>query len=325
MRAVVHDVPGNEHVLRMGDVPRPDLGRGDVRIRVAAAGVNRADLLQRRGLYPPPEGASETLGLECSGTVFEVGPDVADFAPGDRVMALLTGGGYAEEVVAPARSTMKTPLCLTDIEAGGVPEAFLTAFLNLFLIADLQPGETALIQGGSGGVGTAAIQLVTATGAQVVVTAGSKDRCARCLDLGADAAVDYHREDFVEHVLEITDGRGADVVLDCIGASYLCKHFEALAVGGRLVVIGLQGGATAEIDLSLLLRRRISLTGSTLRARPTDEKGRLIDAFLARFGPDLESGKIVPVIDRFLPFDQASEAHRLLASGEIFGKIILRP
>ncbi len=325
MRAVVHDVPGNEYVLRIGDVSQPELGPGEVRIRVAAAGVNRADLLQRRGLYPPPEGASEILGLECSGTVLEVGEDVNHFVPGDRVMALLTGGGYAEEVVVPARCTMKTPSGLTNIEAGGVPEVFLTAFLNLFLIAELQPGETALIQGGSGGVGTAAIQLVTAAGARAVVTAGSEDRCQRCLDLGAIAAIDYHQDDFVEQTLDVTKGRGADVVLDCIGANYLSRHLQALAVGGRMVVIGLQGGATEEIDLSYLMRRRISLTGSTLRARPTEEKGLIIDSFLDRFGSDLETGALSPIIDRFLPFDQASEAHRLLASGEIFGKVILSP
>ena len=294
-------------------------------VRVAAAGVNRADLLQRRGLYSPPPGASEILGLECAGTVSEFGDGVEGFAVGDRVMALLAGGGYAEEVVVPAACVMATPPCLSDIEAGGVPEVFITAFLNLFLVGGLEPGTTALVHGGSGGVGTTTIQLAKAAGARIVVTAGSDERCRRCLELGADAAVNYREQDFVAVARELTGGHGANVVLDCIGAPYLERHLEVLASGGRLVIIGLQGGSRAELDLAVLMRKRITIAGSTLRARPVEEKARIISAFLERFGAHLADGRIRPVVDRTLPFEQAAEAHRLLAAGEIFGKIVLTP
>jgi putative PIG3 family NAD(P)H quinone oxidoreductase len=320
----VYDHPGDEDVLRVGEVSRPSLGAGEVRIRVAAAGVNRADLLQRRGLYPPPPGASEVLGLECAGAITGIGAGVTGFEPGQRVMALLSGGGYAEEAVVPAVCVMHTPDGLTDEEAAGVPEVFITAFLNLFLIGVLDRGQTALVHGGSGGVGTAAIQLAKTAGARVLVTAGSADRCANCVELGADAAFNHREEDFARRVLESTDDAGIEVVLDCIGAPYLERHLEVLAVGGRLVVIGLQGGATAEIDLSRLMRRRLSVTGSTLRARPTEEKGRIIRAFLYRFGADLTGARIRPVVDRVVPLDKVADAHRAMAAGEIFGKLILK-
>ena len=324
MRAIVFDQPGDEDVLRVGEVSRPSLGAGEVRIRVAAAGVNRADLLQRRGLYPPPPGASEVLGLECAGTITGIGAGVTGFQPGKRVMALLSGGGYAEEAVVPAVCVMHTPDGLTDEEAAGVPEVFITAFLNLFLIGGLDRGQTALVHGGSGGVGTAAIQLAKTAGARVLVTAGSADRCAHCVVLGADAAFNHREEDFAQKALERTDGAGIEVVLDCIGAPYLERHLEVLAIGGRLVVIGLQGGATAEIDLSRLMRRRLSVTGSTLRGRPVEEKGRIIHAFVDRFGTDLEAGRIKPVIDRVVPLEEVADAHRAMAAGEIFGKLVLR-
>jgi putative PIG3 family NAD(P)H quinone oxidoreductase len=325
MRAVVFDEPGDESVLRVAEVPNPACGPGEVLVRIAAAGVNRADLLQRRGLYPPPPGASEILGLECAGTVSEVGDGVEGFAAGDRVMALLAGGGYAEQVVVPAACVMATPPCLSDFEAGGVPEVFITAFLNLFLVGGLEPGATALVHGGSGGVGTAAIQLVKAEGARIVVTAGSDERCRRCRELGADAAVDYREQDFVAAARELTDDHGVEVVLDCVGAPYLDRHLEVLATNGRLVVIGLQGGSRAELDLAALMRKRITIAGSTLRARPVEEKGRIIGAFLERFGTRLADGRIRPIIDRTYAFDQAAEAHRALAEGEIFGKAVLTP
>jgi putative PIG3 family NAD(P)H quinone oxidoreductase len=325
MRAVVFLQPGDESALHVAEVPNPACGPGEVRIRIAAAGVNRADLLQRRGLYPPPAGASEVLGLECAGTVSELGEGVEGFSLGDRVMALLAGGGYAEEVVAPPGCVMATPERLTDTEAGGVPEVFITAFLNLFLVGGLDPGATALGHGGSGGVGTAAIQLVKAAGGRIVVTAGSDKRCRRCRELGADAAVNYHEQDFVAAARDLTNDRGVDVVLDCVGAPYLDRHLEVLATGGRLVVIGLQGGSLAELDLPRLMRKRITIAGSTLRARPVEEKGRIIRAFLDRFGDHLANGTIRPVIDRTYPFEQASEAHRALAEGEIFGKVVLTP
>jgi putative PIG3 family NAD(P)H quinone oxidoreductase len=325
MRAVVFDAPGDESVLRVAEVPEPACGHGELRIRVAAAGVNRADLLQRRGHYPPPPGASEILGLECAGTVIEVGREVPSFAAGQRVMALLTGGGYAEQAVAPCGCVVPVPDALSDLEAGGLPEVFLTAFLNLFLIGGLAEDGLALVHGGSGGVGTAAIQLAKAAGARVVVTAGSDERCRRCLELGADAAVNHRDQDFVAAVSELSDGRGVDLVLDCVGGPYLRRHLEALAVGGRLVVIGLQGGTCAELDLARLMRKRLTIAGSTLRARPVEDKERIVRAFLHRFGERLADGRLRPVIDRSLPFERAVEAHRTLAAGEVFGKVVLVP
>jgi len=323
VQAVIFDEPGDEDVLRVAHVPAPCLGDGEVRIAVAGAGVNRADLLQRRGLYPPPPGTSEIIGLECAGTIIEIGAGVVSLAPGNRVMALLAGGGYATETVVPSVCVMRTPQDLTNLEAAAVPEVFITAYLNLFLIGGLESGSTALVHGGSGGVGTAAIQLAKCAGARVFVTAGSDDRCQACLELGADAAFSYRKDDFTAASIDATDGHGVDVVLDCIGGPYLDHHLDVLAPDGRLVVIGLQGGAQAELDLSRLLRKRLSITGSTLRARPADEKGRIIEAFIERFGPDLETGAIRPILDRVLPLDEVAEAHRLLAAGEIFGKLVL--
>ncbi len=312
-------------MLRVAEVTTPVCGPTDVRIRVSGAGVNRADLLQRRGLYPPPHGASDILGLECSGWIDEIGTDVDGFSIGDRVMALLTGGGYAEQVVAPAAAVMHVPRDLSEVDAGGLPEVFLTAFLNLFMLGGLEAGGTALVHGGSGGVGTAAIQLILAAGARPLVTAGSEERCDRCRDIGALAAYNYREENWTEEALGATDGGGVDVVLDCVGAPYLGHHLEVLAIGGRLVVIGLQGGAQADLDLSLIMRKRLTIVGSTLRARPVAEKGRIVTAFQERFGEALEGGSIRPIVDRVLPFDRAAEAHRLLAAGEIFGKVILTP
>ena len=323
MKVVVFDKPGEEDVLRVAELPSPDLGDGEVRIAIAGAGVNRADLLQRRGLYPPPPGASDIIGLECAGTLTEIGGGIEDLAVGDRVMALLAGGGYATETVVPSVSVMRTPQNLTDLEAAGLPEVFITAFLNLFLIGGLKSDSTALVHGGSGGVGTAAIQLAKCAGARVFVTAGSPDRCQACLELGADAAFNHRQDDFSAATLDATDGHGVDVVLDCIGASYLDRHLDVLAPYGQLVVIGLQGGAQTEIDLARLMRKRITLTGSTLRARPVDEKGRIIEAFVRRFGPELVTGAIRTIIDRVLPMEEVAEAHRLLAAGEIFGKLVL--
>jgi putative PIG3 family NAD(P)H quinone oxidoreductase len=323
MQAVTFDQPGDEDVLRLAKVPAQDLGEGEVRIAVAGAGVNRADLLQRQGLYPPPPGASEIIGLECAGTITEIAAGIDDLAIGDRVMALLAGGGYATGAVVPSVCVMRTPQRLTDLEAAGVPEVFITAFLNLFLIGGLEPGSTALVHGGSGGVGTAAIQLAKCAGARVFVTAGSEDRCRACLELGADAAYNHRREDFLTATLDATDGHGVEVVLDCIGGAYLDRHLDVLAPQGRLVVIGLQSGAQAELDLSRLMRKRLTITGSTLRARPVEEKGRIIEAFDRRFGPELVTGAIRPIVDRVLPLERVSEAHRLLAAGEIFGKLVL--
>lgn len=323
MQAVVFDQPGDEEVLRVAEVSPPTLRDGEVRIAVTGAGINRADLLQRRGLYPPPPGASEIIGLECAGTLTEIGAGIDDLAVGDRVMALLAGGGYATEAVVPSVCVMRTPENFTDLEAASIPEVFITAFLNLFLIGDLEPDSTVLVHGGSGGVGTAAIQLARCAGARVFVTAGSEDRCRACLDLGAEAAFNYREIDFLSATLDATGGYGVDVVLDCIGGEYLDRHLDVLAIYGRLVVIGLQGGARAEIDLTRLMRKRLTITGSTLRARPAEEKGRIIEAFVRRFGPDLMTGAIRPILDRVLPLEEVAEAHRLLADGKIFGKLVL--
>jgi putative PIG3 family NAD(P)H quinone oxidoreductase len=323
MRAVVFDEPGDEDVLRVAEVAPPGLGAGEVRIAVTGAGVNRADLLQRRGLYPPPPGASEIIGLECSGAIIEVGAGVDDLAVGDRVMALLAGGGYATETVAPSVCVMRTPEALSDLEAAAVPEVYITAFLNLLEIGEMKEGTTALVHGGSGGVGTAAIQLAKRSGARIFVTAGSAVRCQACLDVGADAAFNHREDDFVARALDATDGHGVDLVLDCIGAPYLERHLDVLAPCGRLVVIGLQGGVRAELDLRRLMRKRLTVAGSTLRARPVEEKGRIIETFIQRFGPDLVTGSIRPVIDRVLPLERVAEGHRLLAAGEIFGKLVL--
>jgi putative PIG3 family NAD(P)H quinone oxidoreductase len=324
VRAIVFDEPGDPSVMRIGEAPAPMLQPGSIRIRVAATSVNRADLLQRQGLYPPPPGASAILGLECAGEVAEVAEGVDGWKVGERAMALLSGGGYAEEVVVPAGCAMKVPAVLSLEEAAGIPETFLTVFLNVFELGALRDGGSLLVHGGGSGIGTAAIQLAKLTGGTIVVTAGSREKCARCLELGADRAVNYREEDFVEAVREQTSGRGVDVVLDSIGAPYLERNLEALAVEGRLVVIGLMGGANAPIGLGRLLVRRLSLIGSTMRARSVDAKAATITGFEARFGAALAAGRIRPVIDRILPLAEASEAHRAVAASEHFGKLILR-
>jgi putative PIG3 family NAD(P)H quinone oxidoreductase len=323
VKAVIFDRYGDEDVLRVDEVPPPELRAGELRIAVRTAGVNRADLLQRRGLYPPPSGASTILGLECAGTVTEVGEQVDGFAVSDRVMALLAGGGYAEQVVVDARCVMMVPSGLDDAAAGGLPETFLTAFLNLCLLGGLGPGDSVLIHGGSGGVGTAAIQLANSLGATALATAGSDQRCQRCRELGARDAFNYRTEDFLQRTRDATNGRGVDVVLDCIGAAYLERNLSVLTPGGRLVVIGLMGGARAELDLARLLRQRLTVVGSTLRSRSADEKGRIIEGFFSRFGNAVDRGALAPVIDLVLPLASAAEAHRLLVTGQIFGKIVL--
>jgi putative PIG3 family NAD(P)H quinone oxidoreductase len=302
------------------------MGATDVRIRVRATAVNRADLLQRQGLYPPPPGASPILGLECAGDVQEVGAAVRGLTVGQRVMALLTGGGYAEEAVVDRGSVMPVPDALGYEEAGAFPEAFLTAFSNLFLpgLGAIASGEAALVHGGGGGVGTAAIQLLREGGHAAYVTVGSEEKGRRCVELGARAAIDYRNEDFVARVRELTQGRGASVILDHIGAHYLAANLSALAVGGRLVLIGLMGGARGDVNLAELLIKRLSVIGSTLRSRPNEEKARIVRALLERFGSALAAGRLRPPIHRVLPLAEAAEAHRLMQASEHFGKIVLR-
>ena len=324
MRAIVVEKPGDETRMRIAEVPAPELVPEALRIRVAATAVNRADLLQRQGLYPPPPGASPLLGLECAGEVFEVGEGVSGWQVGDRAMALLAGGGYAEEVVVHAGSAMPVPERLDLEQAAAIPEVFLTVFLNVFQLGGLAEGGAALVHGGGSGIGTAAIQMLKAAGATAIVTAGSEAKCARCRELGADVAVDYRSGDFVAAVTDATGGRGSDVVLDSIGAPYLEKNLAALRTGGRLILIGLMGGAKAELNLGALLMRRLHVVGSTLRARPEAEKAAIVSGFLARFGEALAGGEIGPVVDRVLPLAEAPDAHRLVKASEHFGKVVLR-
>lgn len=315
--------PGDASVLQLGTTSQPDLLPGEVLLAVHAAGVNRADILQRRGLYPPPPGASTILGLECAGTVIATSPDVSHPVPGDRVMALLPGGGYAERVTVAASSTMPIPAQWSFVEGAATPEVFLTAYLNMFQLGRLTPGASVLVHGGSGGVGTAAIQLARAAGARIAVTAGGPDRCRRCEKLGADLAIDYREQDFVAEIQAFTKGNGVDVVVDCIGAKYLGQNLECLATGRRLVVIGRMGGSTAELDLGLVMGKRLEIIGSTLRSRPIADKANIVRGFLEDFGDALIDGRIRPLVDRVESLTNAAAAHRALEAGEIFGKVVL--
>jgi tumor protein p53-inducible protein 3 len=324
MKAILIERPGNEDVLKPGDFPDPVPGPADLLVNVRCAAINRADLMQRQGFYPPPPGASPILGLECSGVVAAVGEEVKGWRPGDRAMALLPGGGYAEKVIVDYGSAMRVPAVLSDEEAAAVPEVYLTAFLNLFMLAEVKAGEAVLIHGGGSGVGTASIQLLNLAGARSIVTAGSDTKCEQCLKFGASAAINYNSGPFAPKVKAATNERGADVILDSIGGAYLMPNIEALAQGGRLVLIGLMKGAKSEIDLSQVLRRHLKIFGSTLRTRSTAEKAKIVSAFLTGFGRELETGGIRPPIYRTLPIAEASTAHRMMQSSEHFGKIVLQ-
>ena len=326
MRAIVIPEPGDESVLEVGEAPSPAMGEADVRIRVRATAVNRADLLQRQGLYPPPPGTSPILGLECGGDVLAVGAAVRDFTVGERVMALLTGGGYAEEAVAHHGSVMRVPDGMSYEEAGAFPEAFLTAFSNLFLpgLGAIAGGESALVHGGGGGVGTAAIQLLREAGHAAFVTVGSEEKGRRCVELGARVAINYRSEDFAARVRALTQGRGVHVILDHIGAQYLAANLSTLAVNGRLVLIGLMGGMRSDINLAELLVKRLSIIGSTLRSRPNEDKARIVRALLDRFASALAASRLRPPIHQVLPLAEAAAAHRLMQSSDHFGKIVLR-
>jgi putative PIG3 family NAD(P)H quinone oxidoreductase len=323
LRAIVVARPGGPEQLHIEELPDPVAREGEIVVRVAGAGINRADLLQRQGLYPPPPGASNILGLEASGVVAGVGPSVESITLGDRVMLLVEGGGYAELVAVRAAQVVPVPDNIDLITAGGIPEVFITAHDALFTRGHLQDGETVLIHGGGGGVGTAAIQLARQRGCRVLVTAGSAAKLERCLELGADAGINYRSEDFVARTRELTDGRGADVVLDIMGASYLEQNLQAVATDGRIVVIGMQGGTHADIDLGAMMRRRISLISTALRARPSAQKAAIVAAFAADVVPALAEGRIRAVVDRVLPLEDAGEAHRLMEGGDVVGKIVL--
>jgi len=309
-----------------GERPDPVPGPGEVLIRVAGAGVNRPDILQRIGLYPPPRGASDLPGLEVSGTVAALGREVQGLRVDDRVCALVAGGGYATLCAAPAPQCLPKPTTVDLVSAAGIPEACFTVWTNVFERGRLRAGETLLVHGGTSGIGTTAIQLAVARGVTVLATAGSDEKCRACEDLGAQQAINYRTADFVEAVRELTDGRGVDVVLDVVGGSYVARNLTALAVDGRLVQIGLMGGEpAAEIDLRLVLGRRLTITGSTLRPRTVEEKGRIAAALRTEVWPLFERGAIRPVIDRVLPLVQAAEAHRVMEAGDHIGKIVLAP
>ncbi len=324
MKAVIIEKPGDESVLKIGEVADPVPKDDEILIRVRCAALNRADIMQRQGFYPPPPGVSEILGLECSGEVVAVGKGVQGWRVGERAMALLPGGGYAEKAVAHFGSAMKVPGALSDEEAAAFPEVFLTAFVNLFSLAGVKTGENVLVHGGGSGVGTASIQLLREAKARSIVTAGTDEKCQQCLKFGADVAINYRKGPFAPQVKAATNGRGADIILDSIGGAYLAENIEALAHSGRLVLIGLMKGAKAEIDLAAVLRRHLKIFGSTLRSRSAAEKGEIVRDFLARFGPALEAGKLRPPIYKALPANQVGDAHRMMQASEHFGKIVLR-
>jgi len=308
--------------LDWADVSGPDLGPGQVRVRVRATAVNRADLLQRSGFYPPPPGASAILGLEAAGEVVEAGSDTG-WHPGDRVCALLAGGGYAEEVVVPAGHLLPIPDGMDFAHAAALPEVLATAWLNLWGEAALRPGERVLLHAGASGVGTAAIQLCGAFGNPCWVTAGADDKIARCVALGARGGANRKSDDFAERVAEWTDGHGMDVILDPVGAAYLERNVRSLATGGRLVLIGLLSGREAPLDLGRMLVKRLRIVGSTLRARSDADKAAIIADLRARVWPLVEKGEVVPVIDRVLPITEADAAHKAIASDQTFGKVVL--
>jgi putative PIG3 family NAD(P)H quinone oxidoreductase len=323
MRAIVFDQPGDPEVLHIAEVPDPVPAPGEVLLRVRATALNRADLLQRRGLYPPPPGASTILGMEAAGEIESVTDGVQQWSPGVRASALLAGGGYAEKVAVPAVQLMPVPDNIDIITAAAIPEVFLTAHDNLLTHGRLQQGETVLIHGGAGGVGTAAIQIAKRAGATVITTAGSAQRLLRCSRLGADHGINHREEDFVARVAEITGGRGADVILDIIGAAYLERNLHSLAHDGRLVVIGMQGGVRAEVDLNRMLSRRLTLVGTTLRGRSVEQKAEIVRRATADLLPGFADGSLRPVVDRVLPLERAAEAHRAMEAGEQVGKIVL--
>ena len=323
MRAVIASAPGGPEVLTVTDLPDPEPGPGEVVLDVTATAVNRADTLQRQGHYPPPPGASDVLGLECSGVVAAVAPDVTDWAVGDEVCALLAGGGYAEKVAVPAGQLMPVPKGVDLVTAGALPEVACTVWSNVFMVAGLQPGETLLVHGGAGGIGSVAIQLAKALGSTVVTTAGSEEKLELCRSLGADVAVSYRDQDFVEEVRAATDGRGADVILDNMGAKYLDRNVSALATQGRLVIIGMQGGSKAELNIGKLLAKRGAVIATSLRSRPVEEKAAICASVVEHVWPLVSAGSVRTLVHTSFPLEQAAEAHRLMESGQHTGKIVL--
>jgi putative PIG3 family NAD(P)H quinone oxidoreductase len=323
MRAIEIAQPGGPEVLRLAQRPVPVPGPAEVLVRVAAAGVNRPDLMQRQGRYPPPPGASDIPGLELAGTLESLGEAADGWAVGDAVCALVSGGGYAEYCSVPAVQCLPIPKGLDAVQAAALPETFFTVWANVFERGRLRAGEALLVHGGTSGIGTTAIQLARAFGARVLATAGSPEKCAACRALGAERAIDYRREDFVDAVRQATGGRGVDVVLDMVGGAYIPRDLEALAPEGRLVFIAFLGGPKAEVNFLPLLQRQLTITGSLLRPRAVEEKGRLARALREKVWPLLESGRVRPVIDSTFPLERAEAAHRRMESGGHIGKIVL--
>jgi NADPH2:quinone reductase len=327
MVAIEISHPGGPEVLRSVDRPVPEPGPGEVLIQVRAAGVNRPDILQRLGKYPPPPGSSDLPGLEIAGTIAKVGPpagaDASRWSVGDAVCALVTGGGYAEYCVAPGPQCLPIPQGLEFVAAAAIPETYFTVWTNLFQRARLKKGETVLIHGGTSGIGTTAIQLARACGATVYATAGSFDKCKACERLGAAQAINHRTMDFTLAVQELTSGRGVNVILDIVGGDYLRRNIEALAVDGRLVQIGLLGGASSAIDLGVLMQRRLTLTGSTLRIRSVAEKGAIARELEQHVWPLLAARHVAPIVQTTFPLERAADAHRLLEAGKVIGKLVL--
>ena len=323
MRAITIPEPGDADSLVLDEVPDPEAGPGQVLIDVVAAGVNRADVMQRLGHYPPPPGASDYPGLEVSGRIAALGDGVEGWQVGDEVCALIDGGGYAERVVAPADQLLPVPQGVSLVDAAGLPEVTCTVWSNVFLVANIQPGQVLLVHGGSSGIGTMAIQLAKAVGAHVAVTAGSQAKLDVCRELGAEFLVNYREEDFVERVRELTKGHGADVILDNMGAKYLARNVEALAVNGRLVTIGLMGGRKGELDMGMLLAKRAAVIATSLRARPATEKAAIVAAVREHVLPLIESGALRPVKHSRHPHEQAAQAHREMEASGHSGKILL--
>ncbi|AXI72647.1 NAD(P)H-quinone oxidoreductase [Streptomyces bacillaris] len=323
MHAITIPEPGGPEALVWAEVPDPVPGDGEVLVEVVAGAVNRADVLQRQGFYDPPPGASPYPGLECAGRIAALGPGVTGWAVGDAVCALLSGGGYAEKVAVPVGQLLPVPDGVELTVAAALPEVTATVWSNVFMVAHLRPGETVLIHGGSSGIGTMAIQLAKAVGARVAVTAGSPEKLARCAELGADILINYREQDFVEEVRENTAGAGADVILDIVGAKYLDRNVQALAVNGRLAIIGLQGGVKGELNLGALLAKRAAVTATSLRGRPIAEKAAIVAAVREHVWPLIADGVVRPVVDRTVPMADAAEAHRVLESSTHVGKVLL--
>lgn len=323
VQAITLERPGGPEVLTWAAVPDPDPGPGEVLVDVAATAVNRADIMQRQGHYPPPPDAPPYLGLECAGRISALGEGVTGWQIGDDVCALLAGGGYAERVAVPAGQLMPIPFGLSPAEAASLPEVACTVWSMVFMTARLAPGEVLLVHGGASGVGTLAIQLAVRHGARVFCTAGAPERLAECRRLGAEVAIEYHTEDFVDRVGEETAAHGADVILDIMGAAYLQKNLDALAEDGRLVIIGMQGGRVGELDIGALMAKRGLVTAATLRGRSRESKAAIVAAVVENVWPVIEAGDVRPVVDRTLPLEKAADAHRALEAGEHVGKIVL--